>query len=437
MKLRAADIAAATGGQLDGDDVEVDGASIDSRALEPGQLFVPIVAERDGHAFIAAAREAGAAAYLTSQEPIGGVAIVVDDTFDALRSLGTHARSRLPAPVVGITGSVGKTTVKDLLAAVLDRRFRTAASVRSFNNELGVPLTLVNAADGTEAVVVEMGARGIGHIAELCRVASPTVGVVTRVAAAHTELFGTLDDVARAKGELVEALPADGVAVLNAGDERVDAMRSRTRARVVRFGAAGDVVAEDVTLDDDLRASFRLCTPWGTADARLAIHGAHQVDNALAAAAAGLAVGVPLDDVAAGLAAAATSPWRMELVRLPSGLVVLNDSYNANPISMRAAVESLAAIEAGMRVALLGEMAELGTIGDDEHRQIGELARQLGIRVVGVGVDGYGGEVVNGIADAVELVQSLDGDVAVLVKGSRIAGLERVVELLRGVGSTS
>jgi UDP-N-acetylmuramoyl-tripeptide--D-alanyl-D-alanine ligase len=197
--------------------------------------------------------------------------VVVADTATALLDLGRAARRRLPDRVVGVTGSVGKTSVKDLLAAALRSRLRTSASVGSFNNELGVPLTLLNADEGVEAVVVEMGARGPGHVALLCDVAAPTVAVVTRVAAAHTEVMGDLDRIAESKGELVEALPRTGTAVLNAADPRVAAMASRTKATVVRFGAGGDVVADGVELDDELRPSFRLRTPSGAVDVRLGV----------------------------------------------------------------------------------------------------------------------------------------------------------------------
>ncbi|HEX6569242.1 MAG TPA: UDP-N-acetylmuramoyl-tripeptide--D-alanyl-D-alanine ligase, partial [Acidimicrobiales bacterium] len=344
MDLRTSDVAAATGGRLVGPDVTVSGAAIDSRLVTGGELFVPVVAGRDGHDFVDAALDAGAAAYLTSRPvpPNGGraSAVEVDDTVDALTALGCLARRRLDAGVdgrvVGITGSVGKTSVKDLLAAALASRWRTAASAGSFNNELGVPLTLVNAPGGSEALVVEMGARGAGHVADLCRVARPAVGVVTRVAAVHTATFGELDDVAEAKGELVEALPAAGVAVLNAGDPRVVAMATRTRARVLTFGAGGEVRADDVALDAEVRPSFRAVTPWGDAEVRLAARGSHMVDNALAALAAALVCDVPLDDVAAALAAADVSRWRMELTTLPSGARLLNDAYNANGTSMAA-----------------------------------------------------------------------------------------------------
>ncbi len=430
MRLLTSEIADVVGGRLDGPDITVDGASHDSRAVSPGALFVPVGAARDGHDFIADALARGAGAYLTTGRLEGGTAIVVDDTVRALQLAGGLARRRLPDRVVGITGSVGKTSVKDLLAAVLAERLRTAASARSFNNELGVPLTLLNADEATEATVVEMGARGIGHIRALCAIASPTVGIVTRVAAVHTEVFGTIDDVARGKGELVEALPTTGAAVLNAGDERVAAMAGRTSARVVTFGEGGDVRADDVTLDDDLRARFRLRSPWGAADVALAARGIHQVDNALAAAAAALALDLPVEAVATGLAGAELSPWRMELATAPSGARILNDAYNANPTSVAAALESLAALPAARRTAVLGVMAELGAAERAEHVHVGRRARELGIRLIAVAAPGYGGEDVADIDEALAVLGTLDEADAVLVKGSRVAGLERLAQRL-------
>ena len=432
MRIRCSELAAAVGGRLEGPDVDVDGAAIDSRTVLPGQLFVPIVAERDGHDFVPAALGAGAAAYLTASAPVGGTAVVVDDTALALRAAGIEARRRLQGPVVGITGSVGKTSVKDLLAGVLRRRRVVAASERSFNNELGGPITLLGAPDGTEATVVEMGARGIGHIAELCEIAAPTIGVVTRVAAAHTEAFGSLEAIARAKGELVEALPADGTAVLYTGDRRVANMASRTHARVLAFGPRGDVVAEAIALDDELRPRFSLRTPWGDVDdVHLATRGLHQVDNALAATAAALACGLDVTEVAEGLAAAELSPWRMELVVAPDGTRVLNDAYNANPTSVEAALRSLAVLDVAHRHAVLGVMAELGALHDEEHARIGALARDLGVRVVAVGTSAYGAEVVvPGVDEAVTALGALGAGHAVLVKGSRVAGLEAVVDEL-------
>ena len=435
MELRTSEIAKATGGARSGPDVAVSGATIDSRQVAGEPLFVPVVAARDGHDFVHSAVAAGAPAYLTSRGPVLGLdatAVEVADTVAALAALGRHARGRLPDRVIGITGSVGKTSVKDLLAVVLAARWRTSASVGSFNNELGVPLTLVNAPGGTEALVVEMGARGPGHIARLCALASPTVGVVTRVAAAHTEMFGTLGEVAAAKGELVKALPATGTAVLNAADAWVAAMASRTPAAVVSFGEGGDVRAESVELDDELRPSFRLASPWGAAPVRLGVRGEHMVDNALAAAAAALVCQVPLADVAGALGAAVLSRWRMDLVRLPSGALVVNDAYNANPTSMVAALRALVRLPARRHLAVLGLMAELGPSSDAEHRAVGALARELGVELIGVGVGvaAYGGTTVTGIDQVPDALGPLAEGDAVLLKGSRVAGLERLVDLL-------
>lgn len=441
VRLTVAAIAAATGGVVHGDagndegDSAIDGVAIDSRAVRGGELFVPIVAERDGHDFLDAAIAGGAAAVLTHQRvPAGVDAIAVADTSAALLDVGRLARASLGTMVVGVTGSVGKTSTKDLLAACLSRRWRTAASERSFNNELGVPLTLANAPDGTQATVVEMGARGRGHVALLCDVAHPTVGIVTAVAHAHTKLFGSIDEVAMAKGELVEALPAAGTAVLNADDDRVAAMATRTAARVVRYslrGAPGaDVVAAGLRLDDDLRGHFRLRSPSGEVDVVLGVRGEHQVGNALAAASAALACGVSLDDVAAGLGAAVLSPWRMDLRRAPSGALVLDDAYNANPASMAAALRSLVAVPAERRIAVLGVMAELGDDAAAQHAAIAALAADLGIDVVGFETPAYGRPVVEGVEEAVAALGSLGPGDAVLVKGSRVAGLERLAAAL-------
>ena len=425
MRMKASEIAGAAGGTLVGPDTDVDGATIDSRLAAGGKLFVPVRARRDGHDFIDDALAGGAAAYLTAARPRAGTAIVVDDTVAALAAAGAAARDLLPDRVVGITGSVGKTSTKDLLAATFGRRWRTAASARSFNNELGVPLTLLDAPGDSQAVVVEMGARGPGHVAALCAVARPTVGVVTTVGMAHTEQFGTVEAVARAKGELVESLPTDGVAVLNADNPLVAGMAALTQAMVLTFGlAAGDVRAADVRLDDELRPRFRLLSPWGEADVRLAVRGEQQVANALAAAAAALACGMDLEEAVAGLGKAAVSPWRMDLARSPGGTLVLNDSYNANPLSTEAALRSLARLDASRRTAVLGVMAELGPGGPAEHRRLGELAAELGIRVIAVAAPDYGGEQVDDPDAALALLGSLGPGDAVLVKGSRAAGLE-------------
>jgi UDP-N-acetylmuramoyl-tripeptide--D-alanyl-D-alanine ligase len=414
---------------------DVAGVSIDSRTIAPGELFVAIRAERDGHDFASDAWRAGAGALLV-ERPLdsGRPELVVKDTAAALLDLGRAARNRLHGPVIAITGSVGKTSTKDLAAAALGGVRRTVASPRSFNNELGLPLTLANAPEDAEVMVLEMGARGPGHIALLCRVARPTVGIVTAVAAAHTDVFGDLDGVAATKGELVEALAATGTAVLNGDDERVRAMSRRTEASTVLYTVAGapgaEVRAEGVVLDDDLRPSYRLRSPWGRADVRLEARGIHQVGNSLAALAAAVTVGVPLDAAVAALAEAPLSPLRMEMRRTPSGAMVLNDSYNANPASMAAALRALAALPARRRVAVLGPMAELGESSSEEHRAVARLAAELGVEVVAVGTSDYGTTPVDGPAAVVAELHDIGRGTAVLVKASRVAALERVAARL-------
>jgi UDP-N-acetylmuramoyl-tripeptide--D-alanyl-D-alanine ligase len=435
MRIPASRLAAALHGTLDGPDVELRGLAIDSRIVQPGQLFAAVKGERDGHDFVRAAFEAGAGAVLVERRTPGGpdgsgTAIVVPDVAAALGDLARAVRATLPDRVVGVTGSVGKTTTKDLLATVLGRRFVTAASEKSFNNELGVPLTLANAPDGVEAVVVEMGARGAGHIALLCDMAAPTVGVVTTVEGVHTEVMGGLEEIARAKGELVEAIPQHGTVVLNAEVPLVAGMRARTRAAVVTFGAGGDVFAEQVQVHAELRPSFRLRSPWGDAEVLLSVRGVHNVGNALAAAAVGLSQGVPVDQVAEGLATSTPSPWRMDLRRAPSGAQVLNDSYNAGPASMAAALRALGSLDADRHVAVVGLMAELGDTAPEEHRRIAALAQELGVELLAVGTDLYGAAPLPDVDAALQALGELGERDAVLVKGSRVAALERLAESL-------
>jgi UDP-N-acetylmuramoyl-tripeptide--D-alanyl-D-alanine ligase len=428
VRYSASELTSHLGGQLVGPDTSIDGASIDSRTIRPGQLYVPIVAERDGHTFIPVAREAGAPAYLTAQEPVGGTAIRVRDTAAALLSLGAFARGQIGG-AIGITGSVGKTTTKDLLAGCLASTFCTAASEGSFNNELGLPLTLFNAPEATRWVVLEMGARRGGDIKQLAEVAHPDIGVLTRVAKAHVEYFGDLDGVARAKGELIEALPASGLAVLNFDDPRVRDMASRSNCPVLGYaaGADADVRANDITLDQDLRARFRLSSPWGSTEVRLAVHGMHQVANALAAATVALWCGVPIDVVAEALSITQGSPLRMEVRHVPVGPLLVVDCYNANPASAEAALRSLAALQVRRKLAVLGVMAELGDYSDPEHRRIALLAETLGIEVVGYKTELYGTTHVTSINEVVALLRSMGSGDAALVKGSRVAQLEDVI----------
>jgi UDP-N-acetylmuramoyl-tripeptide--D-alanyl-D-alanine ligase len=420
--------------------VEIAGVSTDSREVTPGQLFVPIVADRDGHDFIDAARERGAAAWLSSgpaNSADNDRCVHVADTTQALQQLGRYARSRLPNQIAGITGSVGKTSTKDLLGAILRVRGAAMVSAKSFNNELGVPLTLLNASDDAWAGVVEMGARGPGHIRFLCDLAKPTVGVITNIGSAHLEMFGDRETIADSKSELIAALPAGGTAVLNYDSDLYARMVSHATTSVVSFSADGNVAAQvrahDVTLDNQLCASFELVLHDARFPVTLAARGRHQVANALAAAAVAHALGSTADEIRKGLATLDLSPMRMELVTLASGATVLNDTYNANPVSMRAALDALAAIPAQRRIAVVGTMAELGPDRDALHRDVATYAKSIGIEtVLSVCEPAYGVENFDGLSATAEACASLElgpGD-ALLVKGSRVAELERLVKIL-------
>ncbi|HWD10096.1 MAG TPA: UDP-N-acetylmuramoyl-tripeptide--D-alanyl-D-alanine ligase, partial [Actinomycetota bacterium] len=367
---------------------------IDSRKVAPGQLFVALAGERvDGHDFVADALAAGAAAAMVSR-PVAatGPLLVVDDPYPALARLAGAVRSLADPDVVGITGSTGKTSTKDLLAAVAAVRFSALASYRSENNELGVPLTLLRAIGGPEVLICELGARGPGQIAELCGYVRPRIGVVTNVGRAHYELFGSAAAIVAAKSELPASLPAaqaGGVAVLNADDPNAAAMAQLTQARVLTYGTSRRawLRAESVTVDGLGRPTFRMIRGSGQVTVTLAVSGIHQVHNALAAGAAGLVLGLTLDEVAEGLGRAQASPWRMEVTRTraggwgenPAEVVVVNDAYNANPASVAAALETCAAmVPAGGRlVAVLGAMAELGAIEVTEHERVGVLAAKM------------------------------------------------------------
>jgi UDP-N-acetylmuramoyl-tripeptide--D-alanyl-D-alanine ligase len=428
MRFRASDVAAATGGQLVGPDVDIEGAGFDTRTLRPGQLFVPLVAERDGHDFVDAALHAGAAAYLTSRPAADGTAIEVADTLRALMDLGAAMRRSFGGTVIGITGSVGKTSTKDMAWAALAASRRTAANERSFNNEQGLPTTILNTPDDTEVMVLEMGMRGFGEIEALCRIAMPQIGVVTRVAEAHSDRVDGIDGVARAKAELIAALPADGVAILNADDRRVRAMSSVTRAATLLFGEAtdSDVRIHDVMLDELARPSFSVATPWGSADVRLSISGRHMAVNAAAALACVGAVGGDVLAGAAALSGVGLTAMRMQVNRARSGAIILDDSYNANPTSMRAALDALVDLRAVRRVAILGVMAEISDAAA-EHLAIARYAAERHIEVIATGTDMYG---IEPSADAIVALGLLSGDDAVLVKGSRVAGLEKLAALL-------
>jgi len=476
ISLTLAEVAAAVGGTLhDAPDpaARVDGPLVvDSREAGPGSLFVALPGERvDGHDYAAAAVVAGAAGVLAAR-PVGVPAVVVPDVVAALGRLARAVLDRLPLTgVVGLTGSSGKTSTKDLLAQLLAGSGPTVAAQGSYNNDIGLPLTVLRADATTRHLVLEMGARGPGHIARLCRVAPPRVGAVLNVGSAHLGEFGSREAIARSKQELVESLPAGGVAVLNADDDLVRAMAGATPARVITFGtaASADVRAVDVTLDPEGRPAFTLVARGGSAPVRLRGYGEHQVANALAAAAVATELGLPVPDVAVALGAAEPlSRWRMEVVHRADGVTVINDAYNANPESVRAALRALLAIAGGSRRswAVLGEMRELGTAACDEHLAVGRLAARLGVsRLLAVGpgaravqagaTDGAGAGDAAGagktsapagsrlaataplhVPDADAAIRLLRAEVragdVVLVKASRAAGLERVAAALLG-----
>ncbi|TVT55585.1 UDP-N-acetylmuramoyl-tripeptide--D-alanyl-D-alanine ligase [Amycolatopsis rhizosphaerae] len=479
ISLSLADIAGIVGGRLhrtDGSPVVTGSVEFDSRELTPGGLFVALPGEKaDGHDFAARAVQAGAAGVLAGR-PVDAPAVLApplppgqahersvalagdrDGTgaavLAALGKLARHVVTELAShglTVVGVTGSSGKTSTKDLIAQLLEPLGPTVAPPGSFNNELGHPWTALRADETTRHLVLEMSARGPGHIAELAAIAPPRIGVVLNVGSAHVGEFGSREGIAQTKGELVEALPEDGLAVLNADDPLVAAMASRTRARVVRVGEhpGADVRAEDITLDENARASFRLVTAEGQAQVTLPLHGEHHVGNALAAAAVAFELGSTVSEVAARLSTVERrSARRMEVTTLPDGVTVLNDSYNANPESVRAALKTLASMSQGRRSwAVLGVMGELGADSVRAHDEIGRLAVRLNIsRLVVVGDqaaamhqgashEGSWGEesvLVPDTEGAIALLRAelSPGDV-VLVKASKVAGLWRVADAL-------
>jgi UDP-N-acetylmuramoyl-tripeptide--D-alanyl-D-alanine ligase len=466
IPLSLAQIAAITGAGLD--QVADPGAVvygqvvIDSRRAGPGGLFAALPGERsDGHDFALAAVRAGAVAVLATR-PAGVPALIVPDVPAALAALAHENAERLRGltglTIAGITGSAGKTTTKDLTAQLAERLGPTVAPEGSFNNELGHPLTVLLAGEQTRYLILELSARGRGHISKLCEIAPPRLGAVLNVGRAHIGEFGSLDAVAAAKGELPEALPADGVAVLNADDPRVAAMAGRTPARVVTFGRSSRALirAADVTVDTDGRPKFTLVTPEGAASVRLNLRGEHNVPDALAAAALARELGMAVDAVAEGLdAAVARSKWRMEVTERPDGVTVINDTYNASPEAMASALGSLRAMtraQQGRRCrrsfAVLGHMAELGETAAPAHEEVGALAARTGVHALIVVGDkaapmlagakseaGWQGDLLH-VPDGRAAVAAISGLLApgdvVLVKASRAAGLEQVALGLLG-----
>lgn len=454
IPMTLAQIAALTDGRLSDPgaaDVLVDGPVVtDSREAGPGSLYVARIGEHaDGHRYTPDAVARGAVAALVTAPVEQTPSVLVPDVQEAFAALATAVVQAIPGLlVVGVTGSSGKTSTKDLLGQVLARDGETVAPVGSYNSEVGVPLTVCRITDSTRHLVVEMGARGIGHVRYLTEIAPPRIGIVLNVGSAHVGEFGSRAAIAVAKSELVQALPSDGVAILNADDPLVRAMAGRTTARVLLVGEAQDaeVRATGVTLGADGRARFRCSGPFGTAEVHLAVAGRHQVGNALAVIAAAHESGMAIETIGAALRdAGPVSRYRMEVATRADGVTIVNDAYNANPESMTAALDAVAAMAGGRRaVAVLGPMLELGAEAEAAHRAVGSAAAEHGVHTVivvgdqarGIGEGAssggshveYAPDVESAYAMTVDIVEA--GDI-VLVKSSNGAGLRFLGDRLR------
>jgi UDP-N-acetylmuramoyl-tripeptide--D-alanyl-D-alanine ligase len=421
------------------------GVAIDSRQIGPGGLFVALRGEHvDGHDFVKEAFRRGAIGAIVSREmPVAGVQIIVGDAVRALSRLAAWARDVVDPIVVGITGSTGKTSTKDLLASIGSRKYSTIASPMSYNTEVSLPLALLQITTHTELLVCEMGSRGPGQIDALCKIARPHVGIVTNVGLTHFEQFGSKKAIALAKGELVEALPEGGTAVLNFEDPLVLAMQSRTRGETITFGVSpgADVRAEQTRIDEMGRPTFRLVRDGEAVWVSLGISGHHQVVNAAAACAGALALGISMEECRTGLEAAKGSPWRMQ-VSSAQGIKIINDAYNANPTSMVAALETASQMvgTGGRLIAVLGVMAELGPIEVAEHISLGQHAAACAGRLIlvsertspiadGARREGLEDVVIVGSAnEVVDAVGELRPGDVVLVKASRAEGMEGLAD---------
>jgi UDP-N-acetylmuramoyl-tripeptide--D-alanyl-D-alanine ligase len=466
MAWRLSELVRYTPGQIVGNDCAFSSVSTDSRTLKAGALFVALSGPSfDGHDFVAVAAERGAAAALVERPLAAQIPqVVVPDPLAALAAFAREWRRQFHIPLVGVTGSNGKTTTKELIGSILSRQGKTLVTRGNLNNHIGVPLMLLELTAEHRYAVIEMGANHIGEIAHLASLAEPTVGIVTNAGAAHLEGFGSLAGVAQGKGEMFQALPPEGVAIINADDTFAAQWRDASTAeRVLTFGfeQPADFMAHKVRADAPSLSSpageggeqpgfhteFELVTPYGTRPATLALGGLHNLRNALGAAAAACAVGVEVDDIVAGLAAMKSVAGRLELKPALNGAFLVDDSYNANPSSLKAGLDAFRTF-GGARWLVLGEMRELGASADELHAEVGRYARQAGIQrlfAVGEGsrfaVEAFGqGAQWFASLDALiaEASKSLTSGVAVLIKGSRANRLERVAAALalnKGEGS--
>jgi UDP-N-acetylmuramoyl-tripeptide--D-alanyl-D-alanine ligase len=451
VKRTLAQFSAVCAGRLTGADARFAEVLIDSRQVRSGDLFLALQGEHaDGHDFVGAAAAAGAAGAVVSRKIDAPVPqVLVADVERALRQAGAAWRAEFHAPVLGVAGSNGKTTTKEMLSSILAQRGECLATRGNLNNHLGVPLTLLRLHEGFQSAVIEMGANHAGEIAELVQIAKPAVGLITNAGAEHLEGFGSLEGVARAEGEMVAGLAASGTAIINADDNYAPLWRELTPARVVSFGlaAGADVRALEVRLTvnaQGFETRFTLQCALGTVAVTLALAGRHNVYNALAAAAAAMAAGATLAQVAAGLSTVRPVAGRLQFRALASGAWLIDDTYNANPSSAQAALEVLAELP-GRRWLVLGDMAELGAHAASSHRELGRQARALGIErlytfgpLAALAAESFGAGAeahtdINALVSA--LAGAVPGEVRLLIKGSRVNRLERLVAALSGAGA--
>ncbi|MCX6515172.1 MAG: UDP-N-acetylmuramoyl-tripeptide--D-alanyl-D-alanine ligase [Actinobacteria bacterium] len=439
MLITASEVASVAHGTLVGLDCEASGIAFDSRTLRHGQAFVALGGEADGHDYLRDAVTAGAPfAIVQRGKSIDALTCVeVDDCDAALTALGNHCRGRLATTlngrVIGITGSVGKTSTKDLVLAVLQSQFANAhGPEKSLNNDIGVPVTIVNAPDACDALVLEMGMRGLGEIARLCDVGHPQIGVITEVGDAHSERVGGIEGVVRAKAELFMALPPSGVAIVNS--DSVNAMKTvhGISARVMTFGSSetASVRWEIVSVDDRGCCTVRFTTGVQSAVGVVPLPGIHMASNAASAVAVGITCGIGIAQCVEALSNTQSSSQRMQWVVGRNGIRILDDSYNANPVSVAAALRTVAETSAKQKYAVLGVMAEV-LHSDMAHQEIATLCGQLGIELLALETDLYGTNALS-LTDVANTLGGLDSNTAVLVKGSRVAATERVVQALMG-----
>lgn len=430
--------------QLTGPDTDFSGISTDTRSLKPGQLYIALRGEKfDGHHFLSQAATLGAVAAVVSQDvDVNIPTIRVANTRHALAELARYHRQQFNMPVIAVTGSCGKTTTRALLASIFSQAGEILASIGSFNNDIGVPITLLQLNSSHQYAIIEMGANHAGEIAFLTHLVRPTVAIITNAAQAHLEGFGDLDGVACAKGEIFQGLSPDGVAIINADDGYADFWRSLAGSRkIITFGInhAADVSASHIQYDSNGRTNFTLQVGKESCQIHLPLIGAHNIYNALAAAAAGRALNLPVAAIQTGLNTAKPEKRRLIEQHTPEGALIIDDSYNANPLSMRAAIELLSR-RAGKRILVIGDMRELGEKARQYHQEIGIEAKSAGIEqlfcfgdLTHHAAQAFGKQAYF-FADQTQLIQALKPElhqqVTVLVKGSKSMQMDKVVAAL-------